>query len=110
MSRRALGEGLGALIPTGEVDLREESMDLREVPGVQLLDLPVAQIEANPSQPRQNFAPEALAELVHSLKTVGLLQPVVGRSAGAGYELVAGERRWRAAEEAGWQSVPVLVR
>lgn len=110
MSRRALGKGLGALIPTGEVDLREESMDLREVPGVQLLDLPVAQIEANPSQPRQNFDPEALAELVHSLKTVGLLQPVVVRSAGAGYELVAGERRWRAAQEAGWQTIPALVR
>ncbi len=110
MSRRALGKGLGALIPTGEVDLREESMDLREVPGVQLLDLPVAQIEANPSQPRQNFDPEALAELVHSLKTVGLLQPVVVRTAGAGYELVAGERRWRAAQEAGWQTIPALVR
>ena len=110
MSRRALGRGLGALIPTGEVDLREPGADLRHVPGVSLVDIPVTQIRPNPSQPRQNFDPEALAELVHSLRTVGLLQPIVVRQAGPGYEIIAGERRWRAAQEAGWEAIPALVR
>ncbi len=110
MSRRALGRGLGALIPTGEVDLREAGPALQEVPGMVLLDIPVDQIRANPSQPREHFDPEALAELVHSLQTVGLLQPIVVRAAGEGYELIAGERRWRAAQQAGWATVPALLR
>lgn len=110
MSRRALGKGLGALIPTSEVDLRDNQPDLRDVPGVRLLDIQVDQIRPNPSQPREYFDPEALAELVHSLKTVGLLQPIVVRPAGSAYELIAGERRWRAAQAAGWTTVPALVR
>lgn len=110
MSRRALGKGLGALIPTTEVDLRESGADLRDVPGMDLRDIGVDQIRPNPSQPRQNFDPDALAELVHSLQTVGLLQPIVVRASGDGYELVAGERRWRAAQAAGWHTVPALVR
>lgn len=110
MSRRALGKGLGALIPTAEVDLREPGPELREVPGVSLVDIPVTKIAPNPSQPRENFDPEALAELVHSLQTVGLLQPIVVRPAGTGYELIAGERRWRAAQAAGWDTIPALIR
>ncbi len=108
MSRRALGRGLGALIPTGDVDLRAE--ELHDVPGMVYQDIPLATIRPNPNQPRQHFDPEALAELVHSLRTVGLLQPIVVRPSAGGYEIVAGERRWRAAQEAGWQSVPALVR
>ncbi|MEZ5184590.1 MAG: ParB/RepB/Spo0J family partition protein [Candidatus Nanopelagicales bacterium] len=110
MSRRALGKGLGALIPTAEVDLRDSEPGLQDVPGVRLVDVPVDRIRPNPSQPREHFDPEALAELVHSLKTVGLLQPIVVRPAGTGYELIAGERRWRAAQAAGWSTVPALVR
>jgi ParB family chromosome partitioning protein len=110
MSRRALGKGLGALIPTSEIDLREPDVVLQEVPGMTLRDLSVADIHPNPNQPRQHFDPGAMAELVHSLKTVGLLQPVVVREAAHGYELVAGERRWRAAGEAGWDQIPALVR
>ena len=108
MSRRALGRGLGALIPTGDVDLRTD--ELHDVPGMVYQDIPLATIRPNPNQPRQHFDPEALAELVHSLRTVGLLQPIVVRPSAGGYEIVAGERRWRAAQEAGWQSVPALVR
>ncbi len=114
MSRRALGKGLGALIPTAEplteVDLREDAGGLQAVPGVELLDIAIDRITANPSQPRQVFDPDALDELVHSLQTVGLLQPVVVRRAGADFELIAGERRWRAAQLAGWRTVPALVR
>ncbi len=67
-------------------------------------------VRPNPNQPRQHFDPEALAELVHSLQTVGLLQPIVVREVGDEYEIVAGERRYRAAREAGWQSIPALIR
>ncbi|MCU0277514.1 MAG: ParB/RepB/Spo0J family partition protein [Candidatus Nanopelagicales bacterium] len=114
MSRRALGKGLGALIPTAdpvaEVDLRDDVNPLQAVPGVELVEIAIDRIHPNPNQPRQVFDPEALDELVHSLTTVGLLQPVVVRRAGDDYELIAGERRWRAAQLAGWQSVPALVR
>jgi ParB family chromosome partitioning protein len=103
-----LGKGLGALIPTGEVDLRDQPLD--DVPGMTYLPIPVAQIRPNPNQPRQHFDPEALAELVHSLQTVGLLQPVVVRQVHEEYEIVAGERRWRAAREAGWETIPALIR
>ena len=75
-----------------------------------LLDIPVDQIRANPSQPREHFDPEALAELVHSLQTVGLLQPIVVRTAGTGVRTDRGERRWRAAQQAGWTTVPALLR
>lgn len=108
MSRRALGKGLGALIPTGDIDLRDGLLD--EVPGMHFTQIPVSDIQPNPNQPRQHFDPEALAELVHSLRTVGLLQPIVVRPVETGYEIVAGERRWRAAGEAGWDTVPALVR
>jgi ParB family chromosome partitioning protein len=117
MTRRALGRGLGALIPTTDIDLTESAdsrpaaaVDLADVPGMVLRELPVSYIHPNPNQPRQHFDPEAMAELVHSLKTVGLLQPVVVREVDGGYELVAGERRWRAASEAGWAEIPALVR
>jgi ParB family chromosome partitioning protein len=108
VTRRALGKGLGALIPTGEIDLREEHLEA--VPGMQFVQLPIADVRANPNQPRQHFDPDALAELVHSMQTVGLLQPIVVRQSDVGYEIVAGERRWRAAREAGWTTVPALIR
>ena len=112
MSRRALGKGLGALIPTSaDVDLREPAdTGLQEVPGLSLQDIPVEQITANPNQPRQQFDEEALAELVFSMQEIGLLQPIVVRPTGQGYEIVAGERRWRAAREAGWTTIPAVVR
>jgi len=74
-------------------------------------EIAVTSITPNPKQPRQVFDEEPLAELVHSLKEVGLLQPIVVRSAGPDrYELVAGERRWRAAQQAGFATIPAIVR
>lgn len=74
-------------------------------------EIPIAQISANPSNPRTNFDEDALAELQHSLREFGVLQPiVVRRKAAGGYELVMGERRWRAAEAAGLSSIPAIVR
>ena len=77
----------------------------------ELLHLPVEAIHANPRQPRKRFEPEATAGLAASLRHEGVLQPVVVRPRSAGgYELVAGERRWRAAREAGLETLPAIVR
>ena len=83
------------------------------VPGVSLLNLPVTAISPNPKQPRTDFDPEAMAELVTSIREVGILQPVVVRSDSKNpgrYELIMGERRWRAAQAAGLSHVPAILR
>jgi ParB family chromosome partitioning protein len=84
---------------------------LAEVVGATYAELPVDRIAANPRQPREVFDEEAMAELVASIAEVGLLQPVVVRPGGPdGYELVMGERRWRAAKEAGLVHIPAIIR
>lgn len=101
---RRLGRGLEALIATVATPAASAE---RGVPQ----RLPIAQIRANPYQPRKEFRAEELAELRASLKANGLLQPIVVRpSAAGGYELIAGERRLRAATELGWTDIPVIVR
>jgi ParB family chromosome partitioning protein len=81
------------------------------VSGAYFAELPIAQVRPNARQPRQVFEEEALAELVHSITEVGLLQPVVVRRTGEEeYELIMGERRWRASQEAGLDSIPAIVR
>lgn len=74
-----------------------------------LKDIPLAQIRANPAQPRKRFDESALASLADSIRERGVLQPVIVRPTGDDYELVAGERRWRAAELAGEETIPALV-
>ena len=87
---------------------------LKPVDGAYFAELPVTAITPNPRQPRQVFDEEAMAELVHSVQEVGLLQPVVVRSVGAPgegrYELIMGERRWRATQQAGLDVIPAIVR
>jgi ParB family chromosome partitioning protein len=81
------------------------------VPGSWFAELPITQVRPNARQPRQVFEEEALAELVHSIREVGLLQPVVVRRTGEdSYELIMGERRWRASREAGLTAIPAIVR
>jgi ParB family chromosome partitioning protein len=81
------------------------------IAGLTFAELPVRSIVPNAQQPRQVFDDEALAELVHSIQEVGLLQPIVVRPAkGGGYELVAGERRLRATKKAGFKTIPALIR
>jgi len=85
------------------------------VPGATFAEVPVGQITPNPKQPRQVFDEDALAELVHSVREIGVLQPVVVRALpadgdGPRYELVMGERRWRASREAGLETVPAIIR
>ncbi len=100
MARRGgLGKGLGALIPAGNPE---------SVGGLE--ELPVAAIRPNPYQPREHFDEEELASLAESIREVGILQPVLVRETDDGYELVAGERRWRAARRVGLQNIPALVR
>jgi ParB family chromosome partitioning protein len=85
--------------------------DLQPVEGAYFAELPVGTISPNPRQPRQVFEEEAMAELVHSVKEIGLLQPVVVRPVGDDrYELIMGERRWRATQEAGLDTIPAIVR
>lgn len=102
MARRSgLGKGLGALIPTEVTGDRSSAF----------LEIPVSAIEANPDQPRQVFDEESLVSLSASIREVGVLQPVLVRQTGEDrYELIAGERRWRAAKRAGLQTVPAIVR
>ena len=101
MSKRGgLGRGLSALIP-GAPEAGEASG---------LLEVPVNAVSPNPKQPRTHFDDEAIASLAVSIREVGILQPIVVRKAGAGYELIAGERRLRAAKLAGLATIPVVVR
>ncbi len=102
MRRRGLGRGLEALIPTG----LEEGVATSET----VTNLPIHSIHPNPFQPRQQFRDEELQALADSIKMHGLLQPVLVRPKEDGYELVAGERRWRAAQLAGLTEIPAIVR
>ena len=104
MARRSgLGKGLGALIPS-EVASSDSGP-------LTLLELPVSVISTNPNQPRKGFDEEALASLTASVRELGVLQPVLVRPlADEKYELIAGERRWRAAKRAGLPSLPAIVR
>ena len=101
------GAGFGAGVATATMVEERPA----EVPGAYFAELPAAAITPNARQPRQAFEEEAMAELVHSVKEVGLLQPVVVRRTGeASYELIMGERRWRAVREAGLETIPAIVR
>ena len=100
MMKRALGRGLGALLPPAA----------EPETGDRLLDLPVESLVPNPHQPRRRFEPEALNELAASIRASGLLQPIVVRRRGEEYEILVGERRWRAAQQAGLSRVPALAR
>ncbi|QSR33353.1 chromosome partitioning protein ParB [Nocardioides sp. S5] len=138
--RRGLGRGLGSLIPTspsappasasgsgdgggaangapvaGSTSNNgsggPDQVSDGSVAGAYFAELPITQVRPNARQPRQVFEEEALAELVHSIREVGLLQPVVVRKSGEdSYELIMGERRWRASQEAGRDTIPAIVR
>ncbi len=137
--RSGLGRGLGALIPTAptpavmrptvspppsvttapsvsdaphrdEASGPEPGPELRAPEGATFAEIPIGQIRPNPRQPREEFDDDALAELMASIREVGVLQPVVVRQVTDGIELVMGERRWRACRELGLETVPAIVR
>jgi ParB family transcriptional regulator, chromosome partitioning protein len=99
MKRKVLGKGLAALLP-GPAPAE----------GEKLLELPPDRIDPNPEQPRQHIDPARLSELARSMVEQGVVQPLVVRRVGSRYQIIAGERRWRAAREAGLAKVPVVVR
>lgn len=101
--KRRLGRGLEALL--GPAPTTSEA-----AASGTLVQLPLGQIQPNPYQPRRAFDDDALAELAESLRTSGLLQPIVVRPANGGYELIAGERRLRAADRLGWSEIGAIVR
>lgn len=101
MSKPALGKGLGALIPGLSEGVAVESGALREIE--------IAQVSPNPFQPRSDFDQEALLELAQSIEEKGVLQPILVTTKDAGFELVAGERRLRAAEMAGQKQIPAII-
>jgi len=101
VSRRGLGRGLAALIPSAS----QESQTNGDV-----YELAIDMISPNPDQPRTDLSEEGLVELADSIKKVGLLQPILVRPMGEGYQIIAGERRWRACRQAGLERVPVRVR
>jgi len=116
--RGGLGRGIGSLIPEGDrnaVDVffgsdSTQPIGVEVAPGARLAQLDPGQITPNPQQPRTVFEADAFAELVHSIREFGVLQPIVVRPLGAGYELIMGERRLRASKEAGLSSIPAVVR
>lgn len=127
--RSGLGRGLASLIPTGPEDTNSASMGHRmgdaaadvvlggapeqSAVGAVYREIDPSAIERNPRQPRQVFDEEALAELVHSIREFGLMQPIVVRGVSGQpgrYQLVMGERRWRAAKQAGLATIPAIVR
>ena len=98
--RKALGKGLGALLPSVPAGAAEKTY----------MDLPIDEITPNQYQPRTNFNEESLNELAQSIRSDGVIQPVIVRRSGSGYELITGERRWRAAKRAGLRTIPAVVR
>src|SRR2546430_12512676 len=116
MARTGLGKGLGALIGTPSVSTRPDSIES----GERVHQINLANIVPSALQPRKDFGREALQELIDSIRQHGIIQPLIVRLAaaspsgggqvGARFELIAGERRWRAAQEAGLTQVPVIIR
>ena len=105
--RKALGKGLGALLPTRPTNQPAPPPSSNPEAA---LNIPIDSIDPNPLQPRRMFHTERLSELAQSIRANGIIQPLVVRKSGERYQLVAGERRWRAAKLAGNQSVPAVIR
>src|SRR4249920_700183 len=96
--KRGLGRGLGALLASSPTE--SEAM----------IEVALDEITPNPNQPRKEFEAGGLEQLAASIRASGVLQPVIARKTAHGYELIAGERRWRAARQAGLGRIPVIVR
>jgi ParB family transcriptional regulator, chromosome partitioning protein len=104
--KRGLGRGLSALLGEAPRPAEPAAADRRD----SVREVDIARIAPNPTQPRKHFDEESLAELADSIRQHGVLQPILLRPAGDGFELIAGERRWRAAQRAQLHSIPALIR
>lgn len=114
--KRGLGKGLDSLIPTNvmmESEVKHATVSTASSPEEEkdgTLMVKLSKVEPNREQPRKNFDEDSLQELAESLKQFGMLQPILVQNRGDYYEIIAGERRWRAAKIAGLKEVPVIVR
>lgn len=110
--RKGLGRGLNTLIPNTPIvnEEKEEKKNKSEELAEKESILPINKIEPNPDQPRNQFDEDSLQELADSIKQFGILQPILVNKKGEFYEIIAGERRWRAAKLAGLEKVPVVIR
>ena len=106
MARSGLGKGLGALIGAPSVAMRTDVAES----GERVHQINLASIVPSALQPRKDFGREALQELIDSIRQHGIIQPLIVRQMGARFELIAGERRWRAAQEIGLSEVPAIIR
>lgn len=109
---RGLGKGLDSLIPSSKSTAKEKAVDFEKESktGNAETIVKITKIEPNREQPRKNFDEDALLELSESIKQFGLLQPILVQDRKDHYEIIAGERRWRAAKLAGLKEVPVIIR
>lgn len=110
MSARGLGRSLSSLIPTELVENEFDPTAEVDEKISRLKDLPISDVEPDPDQPRRDFKPEQLEALANSIREHGVLQPIVVTKNGKKYQIVAGERRWRAAQIAGLSEIPAIVR
>ncbi len=108
MARSALGKGLSALIREPETAAAISPVPQVSPVGPQQIDIDL--VDPSPYQPRSRFREETLQELARSIRTSGIIQPLILRPQGVRYQLIAGERRWRAAQRAGLQRVPAIIR
>src|SRR5258708_1471662 len=106
MAKSGLGRGLGALL--GDQPLTAPQPIVEK--GERVEQIALTDISPSPFQPRKHFSEEQLGELVDSTRKQGIIQPLIGRYVARGYQLIAGERRWRAAQQAGLKNAPVIVR
>ncbi len=104
--QRGLGRGLSALM----ADVNDRTMGGESAPRQPDMMVPIERVVANPDQPRRRFDPDLLNDLAASIKEKGIIQPLIVRRKGDGYEIVAGERRWRAAQQANLHQIPVVIR
>ena len=99
INKRGLGKGLGALIPENEEAMQNA-----------IIELKITEVEPNEKQPRKAFDDQALTDLSESIKEHGVVQPIIVRKVGNGYQIIAGERRWRASRLAGKKTIPAIVK
>ncbi|MFH1994431.1 MAG: ParB/RepB/Spo0J family partition protein [Nitrospinota bacterium] len=107
MQRKALGKGIGALIPVGDESGEQAGV---EIGTKRVLDIPIELVSPNPDQPRQDFNEKQVSELAESIKENGVIQPIIVQRRGEKYEIIAGERRWRAAHLAGFETIPAILK
>jgi ParB family transcriptional regulator, chromosome partitioning protein len=108
--RPALGRGMAALLSNAPPPSSVVPMPSAGAPGRSILSLPIEAVERNPDQPRKHFAEPLLEELAASIREHGIIEPILVRREGGSYRILAGERRWRAAQRAGLKEVPAIIR